>query len=825
MNILPKLRTGLLFASRKDAKGETTFEVRHPVTGDLFEFGEMEYFLLKSLDGSKNRESIITDLAQIYKVELAPADFDAFIAGLAEQDLLCTETTLPHVTPSMSIPGVDAMVDEALAEFESDYQTEPHLHKRKIAETSSNESQDTIIQTESWARGPDPQINTSRQHGNTQGHGRSQSGFSLLKSPLYYWRIFQTEWFFKHISSRVNIFKYLGYLTPILLVCAILILIQNWFLVNLDIIRFWGKWSLLAHLFFSLLTVNLAVKFLTGVIASSLEARAEGLGIALVFGLIPRFHVEITGEQGLPKKKRLMLYASPLLISLLLFSLSTILWFIFRTSGTNLAFFCFSLAFVSFISFALAANPLGRGYGYALISTWLDVPDFRIKAFRSLLGIFLPKRFFRDDTESSKIFALRVYAFASIFYILLLLSIFLFFSGTWLEKNFQGTGVVIFLLLTSIVGAQWYTKNRIMREALNKAAKINPASPRSGESTRNNHIGLRYFATLALFIFLGLLIPYPYETGGPLEVVPIYIQKIHAEIKGQIESIDVDPNQWVPPGTVLGRIANYRQAQDVQITKALIKKQEAVLSQLLTTPREAELRLTERQYQAALVEERFSIEQLSRQEKLKRDGHTTQEDYDNARRRAETATEDALEADAKLDLVREGPHPQEILAARAELERLNQLLVLNQELLARTRFINSIAGRITNLELQNLTGSFLDEGDLFAEIIDDSRLKVYISIPETELSLISIGSPARLKFWAFPNRILHGSVAAMEPLAVEAEYGRVASAVVYLPNDQGELRAGMTGHGKVLVGRQPILVAFTHALIRFIQIEIWSWLP
>ena len=820
------MRTGLLFASRKNAKGETTFEVRHPVTGELFEFGEMEHFLLKSLDGSKNRESIITDLAQIYKVELAPGDFDAFIAGLAEQDFLCTETALPHAPPSSpTIPGVDAMVEEALAEFESDYQTEPHHAKEKIEEPNSNESQDSVIPTESWARGPEPRKNTSRLYGNRQSHGCSQSGFSLLKSPLYYWRIFPTESFFKLLSARVNLLKVIRYLSPLLLACAILILNQNWFLVNQDFIRFWGRWSLFAHLIFSLLTVNLTVKLLTGVIASSLGAQAEGLGVALVFGLIPRFHVEITGEQGLPKKKRLLLYASPLLISLLLFSLSTILWFIFRTTGTNLAFFCFSLAFVSFISIALAANPLGRGYGYALISTWLDVPDFRGRAFRSFLGIFLPKRFIRYKTDSSNIFGLRTYALASIVYIFLLLFLFLYFSGTWLEKNFQGTGVAIFLLLTFIVGAQWYIKNRNMREALNKATKSNPVSRKSGEPIRKKQIAFWYIAAIALFIFLGLLIPYPYETGGPLEVVPVNIQKIHAEIKGQIESIDVDPNQWIGPGTVLGRIADYRQAQDVLITKALIQKQEAVLNQLLSTPREAELRLTERQYQAALVEERFSIEQLSRQEKLKKDGHTTQEDYDNARRRAETATEDALEADAKLDLVKEGPHPQEILAARAELERLNQLLVLNQELLARTRFINSVAGRITNLELRNLTGTFLDEGDLFAEIIDDSRLRAYISIPETELSLISIGSRARLKFWAFPNRIIQGSVAAIEPLAVEEEYGRVAAAVVDLPNDQGELRTGMTGHGKVLVGSQPILVAFTHALIRFIQIEIWSWLP
>jgi hypothetical protein len=35
----------------------------------------------------------------------------------------------------------------------------------------------------------------------------------------------------------------------------------------------------------------------------------------------------------------------------------------------------------------------------------------------------------------------------------------------------------------------------------------------------------------------------------------------------------------------------------------------------------------------------------------------------------------------------------------------------------------------------------------------------------------------------------------------------------------------MSGYGKIDAGKKPVIILLTRPLIRFVQIELWSWLP
>jgi len=53
----------------------------------------------------------------------------------------------------------------------------------------------------------------------------------------------------------------------------------------------------------------------------------------------------------------------------------------------------------------------------------------------------------------------------------------------------------------------------------------------------------------------------------------------------------------------------------------------------------------------------------------------------------------------------------------------------------------------------------------------------------------------------------------------------VLKVTTLIPNQDGTLKAGMTGYGKIDGGTKPVIVAFTRAIVRFFLIEFWSWLP
>lgn len=844
METLPKLRDDLEI-TKKIVDGAVGCVVRKPSTGETFELGEIEYFMLSRLDGESTPDSLIQALAETHEIELGREDLNAFIEGLRENGLIgdATEEPAPAeeelVTPQVDLADLDDWETDLL-------------------------QMEDIEGVENWAQAPTTPMrrglgaaplaaDVADAAAKFEAVRARRAG--VLKRPKRYWRLLDTNGIFAALARWLGPFSALVYLLPFLLVLAVFTVMQNWTTVRLEMGMSWGLWTLFQHLLFSLVTVNFLSKLLSGVIARRMGADAPGMGIALAMGVLPRFHVEIESFENLPKRQQLWVFAGPLLVRLFLFSLAAVGWMVTRSGGTQLPVFLFVLATVAMFSFLLTVNPLGKGDGYAFLSTYFDVPQFRSQAFRVLLAPILPESM-RLDVSDTKAAALRAYALAAIAWMLFLVGIILYFSAVWLELHFGGTGVVLFLILAALVLAQIIGQIRHVNRVISRQRKASeahseaheadvimeaapasrnggpPPRRRTGSGVRSkkkkkaaSSKGWLFWLVLAAAFAALWVIPYPYETGGVLELRPVQKREIYAEISGIVEYVSTPGGKLVEKGQVLGQIAAYRQEEEVAATKAQIEKNQAELDLLLTSPRKEEVVLAERQFDAAKVEERFWKEQLTRQERLLKEGHTTQEEFDATRQKAEVAAQEVLEKEAKLALVKEGPHPEEINAARAELRELQAQLLSNEERLARTSMRTTINGRVTDLELENLEGKYLEAGDLFAEVIDDSSLKAYISVPEADLGKIAIGSRARLKFWAFPDRIYKGTVDDIEPTVSEETFGRVVPVVVKLPNEHGELKAGMTGYGKIAAGIEPVIVAFTHRIVRFFTVEVWSWIP
>jgi putative peptide zinc metalloprotease protein len=46
-----------------------------------------------------------------------------------------------------------------------------------------------------------------------------------------------------------------------------------------------------------------------------------------------------------------------------------------------------------------------------------------------------------------------------------------------------------------------------------------------------------------------------------------------------------------------------------------------------------------------------------------------------------------------------------------------------------------------------------------------------------------------------------------------------------IPNDEGELKSGMTGYAKIAGGEMPVWRAYLSLFVRFFDVEVWSWIP
>ncbi|HEX3351309.1 MAG TPA: efflux RND transporter periplasmic adaptor subunit [Terriglobales bacterium] len=126
-----------------------------------------------------------------------------------------------------------------------------------------------------------------------------------------------------------------------------------------------------------------------------------------------------------------------------------------------------------------------------------------------------------------------------------------------------------------------------------------------------------------------------------------------------------------------------------------------------------------------------------------------------------------------------------------------------------------ISGTVTSPRLRDLLGSYLKPGTEVAEIADTSTMSARIYIPEFGMLDVRLGDPVRLhsesqfKPWA-------GTLQSLAPASSAIEIGLIDKAQleglrvpqfyigkVELQN-HGELREGMSGNAKILVGRRSL---------------------
>jgi putative peptide zinc metalloprotease protein len=201
-----------------------------------------------------------------------------------------------------------------------------------------------------------------------------------------------------------------------------------------------------------------------------------------------------------------------------------------------------------------------------------------------------------------------------------------------------------------------------------------------------------------------------------------------------------------------------------------------------------------------------------------------EEDADRSQSDLRTAEADARRA--QLDFTDLG---------RARGERASQSArdrSVSQQVAA-LQLLSPIAGLVVTPRIQNLVGSFVQEGAELAEIDNVKTLQARIFIPEFQIDRVALGAAVSLKLESF-FRPIRGQVSAIMPassaiaagLLHEKQYQGTASpkyylATVLVPNSDGRLHPGLSGDAKIRAVRRS-LVGFMEKNIReFVQRKLW----
>ena len=147
----------------------------------------------------------------------------------------------------------------------------------------------------------------------------------------------------------------------------------------------------------------------------------------------------------------------------------------------------------------------------------------------------------------------------------------------------------------------------------------------------------------------------------------------------------------------------------------------------------------------------------------------------------------------------------------------------DEELLDKTRLRSTIDGLVATPHVENLVGKRLQYGDSFAEIVDTSRAIVDVAVDDTDAAPLRAGAHASIKLNSFPTRTFRGDVMVVSPKGILQGDSRVFFARVAVANQDGAIRAGMEGRGKVRVGWYPAGYVLFRKPFLWIYSRAWAW--
>jgi RND family efflux transporter MFP subunit len=160
---------------------------------------------------------------------------------------------------------------------------------------------------------------------------------------------------------------------------------------------------------------------------------------------------------------------------------------------------------------------------------------------------------------------------------------------------------------------------------------------------------------------------------------------------------------------------------------------------------------------------------------------------------------------------------------RLKVDYLRAELARARERLDRTTIRAPFDGVVTTPQVQNSVGRRLMHGDTLAEIIETFHVTVDVAVPEDDATLLQSGERAAVKLESFPLHTFRGDVTVISPQSQVESEQRVFIARVNVSNQDGAIRPGMQGHGKVSVGWRPAGYVLFRGSAMWLWGKLWSW--
>ena len=161
----------------------------------------------------------------------------------------------------------------------------------------------------------------------------------------------------------------------------------------------------------------------------------------------------------------------------------------------------------------------------------------------------------------------------------------------------------------------------------------------------------------------------------------------------------------------------------------------------------------------------------------------------------------------------------------AQIAQAGAKIKLIQEQLQRIQITAPFDGIVIEGDLSQSLGSPVERGDSLFKIAPLEGYRVILKVNERLISYIRNGQQGYLALSSMPERKFPLRVEKITAVANAEDGSNIFRVEAALPDTPKLLRPGMEGIGKIEVGQAKLLWIWTHELVDWVKLWVWSWWP
>ena len=177
---------------------------------------------------------------------------------------------------------------------------------------------------------------------------------------------------------------------------------------------------------------------------------------------------------------------------------------------------------------------------------------------------------------------------------------------------------------------------------------------------------------------------------------------------------------------------------------------------------------------------------------------------------------------------REAQSARDLVGYRVIKEQINQIIAETELIEQQLQSIHLTApfdGVVIEGDLSQALGSPVERGDTLFKIAPLDDYRIILKVDEREIAYVEQGQQGLLTLSSLSQQSMPIRIERITSVAKAADGANFFRVEASLPEAGLNLRPGMEGVGKISAGRERMVWIWTHDVIDWLRLWVWSWWP